>query len=315
MPSRSLCALFFWVMLFAFAAPEAHAGDAPPGFVREAMSYGGLTREWLVHRPPRSGAPAPLILMLHGGGGPGAARVAKLADYARAADRDGIVLVLPEGVDGQWNDGRGVVFKSKERVNRVDDVGFIAALVKRFVESKEVDQAKVGVGGFSNGAMMTFRLLCQKPAIFTAAFAVIGSMPANLLGSCDQMSPISLLVLNGTDDPFIPYAGGPVRIFGKEYGEVLSTPKTVEFFRARNRCPKPPEIRQTPDRDRDGQSPRVETSLNCAGKTAVVLYSVTGGGHQIPGSASPDRPRLVGEKNRDLDAPALIWDFLRETLR
>ena len=46
------------------------------------------------------------------------------------------------------------------------------------------------------------------------------------------------MVINGTDDPIVPYHGGHVRVGkrGRSRGEILSTDETIETFVIHNGC-------------------------------------------------------------------------------
>ena len=70
----------------------------------------------------------------------------------------------------------------------------------------------------------------------------------------------------------------------------------------------PPEVTVFPDRDSsDGST--VERSLWTApGRARVALYTIRGGGHEVPHPATYGR-RLLGNSNRDIHAGNEIWKF------
>ncbi|MGB5517367.1 MAG: hypothetical protein WBO73_02730 [Gammaproteobacteria bacterium] len=49
--------------------------------------------------------------------------------------------------------------------------------------------------------------------------------------------------------------------------------------------------------------------INEENRSEIILYAIEGGGHTFPGSNVPDRPRLVGKKNNDIDGAKVIWKF------
>ncbi len=93
--------------------------------------------------------------------------------WLRIAEQEGIVLVVPNGVnaetgdtygnDQNWNDLRSDTAAGQ---HVVDDVGFLLALLERVVSELELDQPRVFVTGASNGGMMTFRMLLEAPEPF-----------------------------------------------------------------------------------------------------------------------------------------------------
>lgn len=72
-----------------------------------AIVIGDLTRTYHVHLPPsyRQSQPTPVVLAFHGGTGVGS-RMPGLTGLNDAADREGFIVVYPEGIDRHWNDGR-----------------------------------------------------------------------------------------------------------------------------------------------------------------------------------------------------------------
>src|SRR5262249_28895202 len=89
-----------------------------------AMDFGGRERTLYVYAPSGKHAAAPLVFVLHGGGG-SAAGMEWLTKrgFNRLADRDGGVIVYPEGVGKSWNDGRSDTSATSAR-ERVDDIGW-----------------------------------------------------------------------------------------------------------------------------------------------------------------------------------------------
>lgn len=127
------------------------------------ITVGGRDRTYSVTVPTNLTPGAPLVVALHGSNQTGA----KLADssghtFDRLAEREGLVVVYPNGVDEMWNDAR-VVAVSRAQREGVDDVAFVLALVDAMVQQYAVDPARVAVAGFSNGGQMANRLLHQAP--------------------------------------------------------------------------------------------------------------------------------------------------------
>ena len=68
--------------------------------------------------------------------------------FNELADRDGFIIVYPEAVDKNWNDGR-----SSDRVRAwredIDDVGFIVAVLDRVANAHSIDRERVFSVGMS----------------------------------------------------------------------------------------------------------------------------------------------------------------------
>ncbi|HKZ79296.1 MAG TPA: hypothetical protein VJ124_13425 [Pyrinomonadaceae bacterium] len=48
--------------------------------------------------------------------------------------------------------------------------------------------------------------------------------------------------------------------------------------------------------------------------TEVVLYTIEGGGHTLPGGRQYLPERLIGRTSRDLEGSQTIWDFFEKHL-
>jgi len=124
----------------------------------------------------------PLVIVLHGGGGTGEDQV-KLTEGGlnTLADKEGFIVVYPDGFDKHWNDGRsGEETGYRTQEENIDDVGFISSLISYFIKELNIDPKRVYVTGMSNGAMMSYRLACELTEKIAAVAPVAGNMPQNL---------------------------------------------------------------------------------------------------------------------------------------
>ncbi len=157
---------------------------------------------------------------------------------------------------------------------------------------------------------MAYRLACDLSGEIAAIAPVAGSIPEPLLASCWPSRPVSVVAINGVDDPLVPWQGGPVHIGRWERGNVLSVAETIAFWVDHDRCSLRPVITYAPDSDPlDGTRVRREAYEDCQGGAEVVLYAVEGGGHTWPGGRQYLPEPIVGRTSRDADANQLIWAF------
>jgi polyhydroxybutyrate depolymerase len=244
-----------------------------------------------------------LVIALHGGGGL-ASGMPRLTGIDVVSDRHGFIAVYPAGLNRHWKDGRTAELSGS------DDVAFIDALIRKLEVDYRIDPKRVYATGISNGAIFSLRLACELGGEIAAVAPVAGSNPANFKGDCGK-SPVSVMMINGTADAFVPYAGGPVAPdFLGNRGEVASVGQTISFWVAQDGCRRTPRTEAVPDKDpSDDTTTDIEMFDGCRGRTSVELYTVDGGGHTWPGGLQYLPESIIGSTSRDFDASETMWQF------
>jgi polyhydroxybutyrate depolymerase len=283
----------------AAAVPAQSAPAYAPGSAQQVhtLQTGGEHRSYELYLPPgyRRDRPAPLVLVFHAGGGR-ASGIAPHTGFSRLAEREGFVVVYPQGLSGRWNDGRGYPTATH------DDVGFVRELLDTLSRELSIDPRRIYATGISNGAMFSYRLACELPGWFAAVAPVAGALPAELVQSCERTQPLSVLAFQGTGDPLVPYHGG-----GAGTRRVLSAERSVAFWATVDGCTGPAAAGDTIDRTTDGTRVRHAAYSGCREGRSVELYTIEGGGHTWPGG--PPAGRRVGRVSREIDATEMIWEF------
>jgi len=278
------------------------------------LTHDGVVREYIVHVPPGYQAmkARPLVLVLHGGGGTMRGQYKLTHEtFNHLADRDGFFAVYPQGLGKSWNEG-GANRKGYAREHNIDDVGFFKALIAELGKKYPIDPKKVFSTGISNGGLMSLRLGCEMPDKIRAIGVLTASIPENLVDMCSEEKPAKsgLLLMNGTEDPIVPYNGGVVKVFGQTHGKVVSTGKTLQVWLAKNGCKDAPKILEFPDKDpTDGTRVTEYTYDQCTSGVPVVFYKILGGGHAWPGGWQYLREKRIGRTSRDIDAAEEVWKF------
>jgi polyhydroxybutyrate depolymerase len=116
-------------------------------------------------------------------------------------------------------------------------------------------------------------------------------MPEATAADCASPRPVPVIMVKGTADPVVPYAGGLV----DNRLQVWPTPRLVGFFRERNGCTGPAVQLALPPRD--GHDVEVELSSACSGGT-VELYRIVGGMHALPANAGSLLLDFMADKAR-----------------
>jgi polyhydroxybutyrate depolymerase len=235
---------------------------------------------------------APLVIALHAALGSGGV-MELLTRLDRVADRKKFLVAYPDGLPATarvWNAG-DCCDRSAE-----DDVGFLDRLIGRLVAARGVDPARVYVTGISNGAMMAFRLACQRADKIAAVAAVAGSMTYQ---PCRPARPVPLMIFHGTADTTVPEAGGSLPALGMR-GSFPSQQDVVRTWSRIDGVPPPARVGY-----RKGDV-TCRTSDPAMPDSVVVYCQVAGGGHTWPGGTPVP---LAGPTSSDIDASAAMWDF------
>jgi polyhydroxybutyrate depolymerase len=296
----------------ALGAARARADDDAEK--TKTIDVGGVKRSYLIHVPPslKRQDPTGIVFVFHGGRSV-AENMVKLTRgrFDALADRDGGMLVVypngtGDGKENHWN--HGIV------PEEADDVGFVSAMIEHVAENRNLDRARIFATGMSDGACMCERLACDLSEKIAAIAPVSGALSVPLASAAKPRRPVSVLLVNGTDDAIFPWAGGEVHLAHGRKGKVLSVHDAVRFWVERDGCAADPTVTREPDRD-PSDGTRVERRAHAGGRdgSEVVLLKVEGGGHTWPGGDTYRDD--VGRTSRDIDACDEIWEFFRKHAR
>jgi polyhydroxybutyrate depolymerase len=165
-----------------------------------------------------------------------------------------------------------------------------------------IDRRRVFSVGISNGGLMSYRLACERSAVFRGIAAVAASMPEAL--ACEPSQPVSVLITNGTDDPLVLYERGEIALFRCRLGRVLATQATYAFWAGADGCQGVATVTAGPDiHPEDGTEVQRSESHTCEHGTRVELYTILGGGHTCSGGPQRLPVWLVGRVSHDLWPP------------
>jgi polyhydroxybutyrate depolymerase len=300
------------------------------------LIHDGLTRTYKVHVPRgySTNNPLPVVIAFHGGGGNAQASVEFFGLNAKA-DKENFIVVYPQGsgkkvlgkIFGSWNAGKCC---PPARDNNVDDVGFVSKMIDKLKEDFAVDSKRVFATGFSNGALMCYRLACELSEKI-AAIAVGGGQDA--FSRCIPKSPVAIFHFHGTQDKCAFYNGGTCGGCFADYLNKLGIPadrtaslwecrsvqEYIDDWREINGCLSPGEIAY-----QKGSATCISYG-ECRNDVEVTLCTLQESGHTWPGGnygnkicerapssfACREWVKGVGEINRDLSANDMLWEFFK----
>ena len=246
---------------------------------KESFVFDSLTRTYLVHVPSSyvDNMPTPLVIVLHGYTGT-AESMETLTGFTAKSDKEGFIVVYPQGLVQRWNVGFGSLKFD------TDDIGFINELINRLEQKYAIDPNRIYVTGFSNVAMMTYLLgaaLSDKIAAIAPVAGSVGAMMNNVLEIIpDPSQPVSVIVFHGTADTSVLYEGDGF----------LSVAESVAFWVRHDEC----FINPQNETSSNGQVIKSVYSGGLNG-TEVVLYTIVNLAHDWP--------------TTPINATDIIWNF------
>ena len=259
---------------------------AQPSAVEKHLYIQGVDREYLLFDAHQQ-QPAPLVVVLHGGGG-NASRMLKR--WQNVAQREGLIVVAPDAEKSTWN-ATGCCGQSLQQQSA--DTTFIQKLVQEMQQHYAIDAHRIYVVGFSNGGMLTYQLLAQQHIPFAAAAVVSGAMFNAQMQQAQ--SPVPLLMVHGLQDRVVPMQGGvsQIRFVARAQTQAFVPFSTsVEFWQKRNQC-------QSATRS---NTPQVEILSYQHCKADLQIYQLKDEGHGW----------IEARRANQFDTTEAIWSFLKQ---
>lgn len=265
-----------------------------PSAVFEAgkTSDGSITssaraRTFLLYVPSSydGSAQLPLVLNFHGlGSSQGAQHL--YAGLIPVAEREGFLVVSPQGVNNSWLLAPGA-----------NDIQFTRDVVASLSEQLCIDPGAVFSTGMSNGGFMSSALACVAGDLVAAVAPVAGvSGPT---ANCGE--PVPFIQFHGTADVVVPYRAGTISVTGGPFSGIDAI---MAGWAAHNGCEGDPVAADV------SESVSLVSFQGCDVETAH--YVVKGGGHTWPGG--PPQARL-GRTTTEISAAEIMWEFFAANRR
>jgi polyhydroxybutyrate depolymerase len=259
----------------------------------------GKLRTYYLYTPKsyHPNQPMPLVLVFHGDAGTGHS-ISDVTRFNNLADKKGFIVVYPDGMNQKWS-LRG------NSQGKVDDVLFVSALIDHLKQEINIDSHKIYATGFSRGGILTEALACKLSDKIAAFASVAGSLPVRLKPNCQPQTPVSMMIINGTNDHDVHYEGDD----HTQRGALVSISDMVSFWRSHDQCSSSSVSPLLPGT----KSSKVKAAQysSCSGNSEVLQLAVVNGGHFWPGGVSTDTSLNKFNAQLGLNASQTIWDFFQ----
>jgi polyhydroxybutyrate depolymerase len=252
-----------------------------PGDTSDTIDVGGRTRNYIVHVPAgyTGQAPVPLVTDWHGilfNNG----IEQSFSGWQQKADKEGFIVVFPDGVDTAWNVGWCCTSDKT-----VDDVAFARALVAKLEQQACIDPKRVYAVGYSMGGGMSMKLACDASDLIAAIAPAAFDLMTENEWPCQPSRPITIIQFRSTGDPIVPYEGGAT-------SPPNGLPITVDFLGAEANFTKWSQLDGCTGEPAMGSN-GCRTYSQCQAGAEVTLCTTQGGSH-------------------DYGDPEIAWEMLKK---
>ena len=248
---------------------------------QRTLKVGDMERTYFLHIPAglNSQQSVPLVFAFHG--------YQENGNYARnytgldsIADANGFIVVYPDGSGSSgsfsWN-GSGCC--GYAILNNVDEPAFVRSIIADVETIVSVDPKRIYAAGFSNGALLSYRLACEMSDTFAAVAPVGGVL---MYTPCQPAQSVSLLHVHGMSDQVVPFEGGGS---GQQFPPVE---ESLAIWMKLDGCSGEGRV------EHNGVLTHTTYGV-CAPGVSVELYTVDGIGHSWPSQYVAPISQIVWE--------------------
>ena len=259
--------------------------------INDTLTHDGVKRTFILYIPASymQTKNVPLLINMHGLKGTAESQM-NYGDFRPISEREGFIIVHPQGLNddqgrSHWNFNPGR--------DTVDDVGFLLALIDQVSSEYSVDNKRVYSAGFSQGAFMSFYLVCHLGEKIAGIGAVAGATVDST--GCHKGFPMPIIQIHGTLDGLVSYDNYKIQNFMNiivDYNICESTPKETSVPNSNTS---------------DGSDVTHMIYKNGDKDISLEHFRVNSGGHTWPGTKGNRE-----NTNYDIDASEEIWRFLSQ---
>lgn len=280
--------LVLLISAFCFAQARAQV-------ITDSILIEGHYRTFLFQNPGDN-KKSSLMFVMHGSGGNGKDMMSSTTRLEEKAKNERLLLVYPNGYQKYWNECRKAA-TSTANIENINENAFFEGMIEYFKSKCHIDKQKVFASGMSGGGHMAYKLALTMPQKIKAITAIIANLPdTNNIDCIEAKRPISIMIVNGTEDPLNLYNGGMMVSGNVTFGYVRSTDRTFKYWSNLAGYTGDPVKENLPDTDPSDGRTIERYTYKKKGKPEVVLLKVIGGKHDYP---------------KDIDVFEEAWEFFK----
>ena len=195
--------------------------------LNQSILHNGISRDYILYIPENLPTNAPLVVVSHGYTS-SAKTMMSYSGMNKVADEEKFLVVYPQGTKDQRGNNFFNVGYEFHASSKVDDLGFIKALVTKLTEDYQVNPNHIFATGMSNGGDLSYFLACYASDMFQAVAPIAGTMMQTTIETCKPQKGMPIFAVHGKADE-ITYFDGDMANLDK-WGPYPGIPAVIEHW-------------------------------------------------------------------------------------
>ena len=195
--------------------------------LNQSILHNEISRDYILYIPENLPTNAPLVVVSHGY----TSSAKKMMSYSgmnKVADEEKFLVVYPQGTKDQRDNNFFNVGYEFHASSKVDDLGFIKALVTKLTEDYQVNPNHIFATGMSNGGDLSYFLACYASDMFQAVAPIAGTMMQTTIETCKPQKGMPIFAVHGKADE-VTYFDGDMANRDK-WGPYPGIPAVIEHW-------------------------------------------------------------------------------------
>ena len=195
--------------------------------LNQSILHNGISRDYILYIPENLPTNAPLVVVSHGYTS-SAKTMMSYSGMNKVADEEKFLVVYPQGTKDQRGNNFFNVGYEFHAPSKVDDLGFIKALVTKLTEDYQVNPNHIFATGMSNGGDLSYFLACYASDTFQAVAPIAGTMMQTTIETCKPQKGMPIFAVHGKADE-VTYFDGDMANRDK-WGPYPGIPAVIEHW-------------------------------------------------------------------------------------
>jgi polyhydroxybutyrate depolymerase len=195
--------------------------------LNQSILHNGISRDYILYIPENLPTNAPLVVVSHGYTS-SAKTMMSYSGMNKVADEEKFLVVYPQGTKDQRGNNFFNVGYEFHAASKVDDLGFIKALVTKLTDDYQVNPNHIFATGMSNGGDLSYFLACYASDMFQAVAPIAGTMMQTTMETCKPQKGMPIFAVHGKADE-VTYFDGDMANRDK-WGPYPGIPAVIEHW-------------------------------------------------------------------------------------